>query len=811
VVGMQIDSASITSQVISSADDAEEDINTGSVSLTSSDLELGADAGVNQWVGMRFNNISIPSGAFILNAYVEFEVDETGSDPTSILIQGQASDNAPAFANTTANISSRSRTAAQVAWNSIPAWSALDAKWQTPDLSPIIQEIVSRPGWAAGNSMVIIASGSGRRTAESYDGEIPAAAKLVIQYTIGDTPTPDPNATPTATASPSPTGTMSRTPTPSATFAPGGTIRFAIIGDYGQSGSPELGVANRVKSWNPEFVITMGDNTYSSAIDQNIGQYYHEFIYPYIGSYGAGATNNLFFPSIGNHDWGESNGQLYFDYFTLPNNERYYDYVRGPVHFFVIDSDSHEPDGTSSSSTQALWLQARLAASTSAWNIVYFHHPPYSSSGSSSGMRWPFQAWGADIVLAGHRHNYERVMINGFPYLVNGLGGASIHSFGTPITGSVVRYNSDYGAMLVNASSSSVTFQFITRTGAVIDTYTLGTTVTATPTATRTPTPTASATATLGPSATPTATRTPTLSPTPTFTPTNTATPIDTATPSQTFTPSQTYTATNTPTITATPTATRTPSQTFTPAPTFTPTETRTPTSTQTATATHTPTSTPTSTATSASAPDLIFANGFESGDLSAWSSSSIDLGDLSVSSSAAVNGSYGLQAVIDDTNAIYVADESPNGETRYRARFYFDPNSISMASNDDYYIFSGYSGTSTLVLRMKFQYSGASYQLQAQLLNDSSIWTNSSWFTISDAPHFVEVDWRAATSSGANNGSLTFWIDGLQLANLTGVDNDTWRIDRVRLGATSGINSTTLGVTYLDTFESRRQTYIGP
>ena len=63
----------------------------------------------------------------------------------------------------------------------------------------------------------------------------------------------------------------------------------------------------------------------------------------------------------------------------------------------------------------------------------------------------------------------------------------------------------------------------------------------------------------------------------------------------------------------------------------------------------------------------------------------------------------------------------------------------------------------------------------------------------------------------GANNGGLTFWIDGVQKANLTGNDNDTRRIDRVRLGATSGLDTGTRGTYYFDAFESRRQQYIGP
>src|SRR3990172_1481546 len=451
-----------TSQVSSSSDDAEEKSNTTSVNLTNSDLELGADGATNQLVGMRFNNISIPQGASILDAYVEFEVDETGSDPTSVTIQGQAVDNAFTFTSAKNNISTRPRTTAQVAWNNIPAWTAPNAKWQTPDLASIIQEIVNRPGWASGSSIAIIVGGTGRRTAEAYDGEPPAAPKLVITYTTGEPPTP------TDTPTPSPT------PTP----LPAGSIRFAIIGDYGSAGLPEQDVANLVKSWNPDFVITTGDNNYpdgaADTIDANIGQDYHEFIYPYTGSYGAGATTNRFFPSLGNHDWNTTNAQPYLDYFTLPGNERYYDFVWGPVHFFAIDSDGREPDGNSSTSTQGVWLQAQLAASTSPWDLVYMHHPPYSSGanhGSTTVMQWQYQAWGADAVLTGHDHLYERILQDGIPYFVNGLGGKSIYAFSAPVSGSQVRYNDDYGAMLVEASATQIVFQFIARTGAVIDTH----------------------------------------------------------------------------------------------------------------------------------------------------------------------------------------------------------------------------------------------------------------------------------------------------------------------------------------------------
>ncbi|HEU0297494.1 MAG TPA: DNRLRE domain-containing protein [Anaerolineales bacterium] len=377
-------------------------------------------------------------------------------------------------------------------------------------------------------------------------GPIPSPSATSV---FTSTPTRTPTVTATSNITSTPTQTF--TPAPSMTSPPSGDVRFAVIGDYGSGDPSEQDVATLVKSWNPNFVVTVGDNNYplggADTIDARIGKYYHEYIYPYFGTYGAGATFNRFFPALGNHDWDTANAQPYLDYFTLPNNERYYDLVQGPLHFFVIDSDPHEPDGTTSTSIQATWLQNQLLSSTSTWNIVLMHHPPYSSGsvhGSEPTMQWPYKAWGADAVIAGHDHDYERLLVDGLTYFVNGLGGATIYSFGTPLTGSQVRYNNDWGAMLVEANSSQITFKFYSRTSMLVDAYTLNA------------------------SGTPTATFMPSTTPTKTSTPTNTATRTSTAT----STPSVTATATST--LTASPTRTPTATSSNTPLPSNTPTST---------------------------------------------------------------------------------------------------------------------------------------------------------------------------------------------------------------------------------------------
>ena len=260
----------------------------------------------------------------------------------------------------------------------------------------------------------------------------------------------------------------------------GSCVRFAVIGDYGDAGQPAADVAALVADWNPDFIITTGDNNYPSGeaetIDENIGQYYHAFIYPYVGAYGKGAETNRFFPSLGNHDWALGNVDPYLDYFTLPYNERYYDFVWGPVHFFVVDSDLQEPDGRSYNSKQGTWITEQLSASTAPWQIVTMHHPPYSSGphGSTDVMQWPYKKLGVDAVLAGHDHLYERLLVDELPYVVNGLGGGhTIYEFETPLPESQVRYNEDYGAMNVVACDDQITFEFAARDGRVIDAFAL--------------------------------------------------------------------------------------------------------------------------------------------------------------------------------------------------------------------------------------------------------------------------------------------------------------------------------------------------
>lgn len=295
-------------------------------------------------------------------------------------------------------------------------------------------------------------------------------------------------ADPTAAATPTATE-----PTPAA------AVRFAVIGDYGTNNAGAAAVADLVHAAQPEFITTVGDNAcFGNSPDAAIGQYYADYIGAYQGAHGAGSAVNRFFPALGNHDFTDGGGlPAYLAYFTLPGagitqphpsgNERYYDFVQGPVHFFVVDSFGAEPDGNTAGSRQATWLRQGLAASTAAWNVVLFHHAPYTSwslrPGNKEALQWPFEAWGADLVLAGHVHTYERLVRDdnqdGVPltYVVNGLGGQAVHQFrDVPMGGSQVRYNAQFGAQFFTATATELTGSFRTVDGVTQDRFTLSAT-----------------------------------------------------------------------------------------------------------------------------------------------------------------------------------------------------------------------------------------------------------------------------------------------------------------------------------------------
>ncbi len=264
------------------------------------------------------------------------------------------------------------------------------------------------------------------------------------------------------------------------------SITFAVIGDFGKSGNNEKAVADMIKSWNPDFIITTGDNNYYegkySTIKKNITRYYGDFIYNYDAPLKYQCNGiafkegiNRFFPSPGNHDANNKNGlSPYLNYFTLPGQENYYKFIWGPVSFYSLDSETGDIE------KQKSWLFKELDNSQTPFNIVYFHHAPWTTGGHSNTerMQWDFYHHKVDVVFSGHDHIYSRIEKldeKGMYYIISGLGGCSKYDCNPDKLPSdlfnVLCYNENYGAIKAMATDKQLDIKFysVSKTNSLID------------------------------------------------------------------------------------------------------------------------------------------------------------------------------------------------------------------------------------------------------------------------------------------------------------------------------------------------------
>lgn len=193
-------------------DTAEENVATGEMYTTSSDLELLIDNDHEQIVAIRFGPVNIPAGSRIYSASVQFAIDEVKAEadlPITIAIFAEARDNAAALTETSYDISSRTPTESSRIWRpptaaaaagakdyslcwelnhcSATPWSIVGAQVETPNMAGILQEVIDRDGWVAGNSVAVLfaqLSGVGVRTVES--------GGIILNYEYDVTPPENP-------------------------------------------------------------------------------------------------------------------------------------------------------------------------------------------------------------------------------------------------------------------------------------------------------------------------------------------------------------------------------------------------------------------------------------------------------------------------------------------------------------------------------------------------------------------------------------------------------------------------------------------
>jgi len=285
---------------------------------------------------------------------------------------------------------------------------------------------------------------------------------LLLLGCVPTTPVP-------VTVTPSPIGPQP--PTETVTPAPGNDPVFVGAGDIADcNGNGDEATANLLDNI-PGTVFTIGDNAYPDGAAS-------DFVNCYDPSWGRHKART--FPVPGNHDYIMAGANAYFDYFGAVAGDRdkgYYSYDLGTWHIIALNSNL--PVGVGSAQEQ--WLRADLAAHQVDCTLAYWHHPLFSSSsvhGSNAGMLPLWQAlydYGADVVLAGHDHTYERFApqdplgladpLRGIREFVVGSGGRSHYGFGIPRPNSEVRNNDTYGVLKLTLHPDSYSWEFIPEEG----------------------------------------------------------------------------------------------------------------------------------------------------------------------------------------------------------------------------------------------------------------------------------------------------------------------------------------------------------
>lgn len=254
---------------------------------------------------------------------------------------------------------------------------------------------------------------------------------------------------------------------------PSDATNITFVGDVGTADANAEAVAEAIAADNPDGqIILVGDCKY--APNNALAA-----LAPYETPIAEGRVK----AALGNHD--VDDGHLGADVRTLvgnPGNGRYFTVTSGPVSVFVIHSGLNtsgqmvEPDGNYDGSVQQQAIIAAILRDTSPWKIAVLHHPPYTSSSAkypgTSDVRWVSRL-PVHAVIAGHAHQYERLVIGGKLYLTAGTGGMTLYGFrGDPYPGSLVRISS-FGFVRMTATCDEASLDFVDVDGVVQDTVEL--------------------------------------------------------------------------------------------------------------------------------------------------------------------------------------------------------------------------------------------------------------------------------------------------------------------------------------------------
>jgi len=211
---------------------------------------------------------------------------------------------------------------------------------------------------------------------------------------------------------------------------------------------------------------------------------------------------------------------------------------------------------------------------------------------------------------------------------------------------------------------------------------------------------------------------------------------------------------------------------------------------------------------------DSIFKDGFETGNLLAWSAAATDGGDLSVNSTTPINGLHDIEGLVDDTNSLYVEDQTPLDEDRYRARFRLDPATFDPGTAQNHFRTRVFlvleQGPTRRLAAVVLKKQSGQFSLMGRTRLDDGSQVDTTFVDITAAPHAVEIEWVRATSSVSADGEFRFWIDGVLRGELRNLQNNVSSVDFVRMGALS-VKSGASGTLFWDDLDSRRRGYVGP
>jgi hypothetical protein len=216
-------------------------------------------------------------------------------------------------------------------------------------------------------------------------------------------------------------------------------LRFGVIGDSGFGDDQTRELIELMSSYDLEFVLHTGDAVYKANEQSGPAEAYAT---KYFKMFAPLMHKGPIFPILGNHDFDRpalSDGRPFFVRAfpvltdpSVPDNAlgTWYAFVRSGIQFLMLDSNAFHGGG--GRAEQTAWLEERLADPSYRFSIPVFHTPPYTSGlhqndGQALRFDWTplFESAGTPLVLSGHDHNYERILLDGVTYLVSG-GGSSV-------------------------------------------------------------------------------------------------------------------------------------------------------------------------------------------------------------------------------------------------------------------------------------------------------------------------------------------------------------------------------------------------